>query len=157
MNNKIPIFTEIFYEMTSNYSLDIFRQSVDVQVRYSDFDLQGHVSNTVYQCYYDRGKQSYLDLVIIDWNIKSLVGASVKIDYLKPILYHTPISVKTRVAHIGNKSITFEHCIVNRNNNEVLSTSTAVMVYSDFQNKQSMPVPEDWRMKITAFEDIVEC
>ena len=134
------------------FSLDAYKHSVDVQVRFSDFDLQGHVSNTVYQTYFDQGKVDYLDLVLGDWDVQAIVGASIKIDYLLPILMKTRIAVKTRIARMGHKSITFEHCIVNRMNGELISTCTAVMVCFDPKKRESMPVPEQWRKDIMAFE-----
>lgn len=137
-----------------SFSTSAYRHSVDIQVRFSDFDLQGHVSNTVYQTYYDYGKQDYFGLVFgdINWSEQAIVGASIKIDYLKPIYLKTEIAVKTRVTHVGNKSMIFEHCIVNRGNDELISTCTAVLVCYDPVLKQSMPVPEQWRRKIMAFE-----
>lgn len=131
-----------------------FKHEVSIQVRFNDIDMQGHASNTVYQTYYDYGKLGYFDRVFgeIDWYGEAIVGASIKIDYLKPIYLKTKISVKTRVSHIGNKSITFEHCIINRENNEVMSTCEAVLVCYDIRKKQSIPVPDKWRKNIIAFE-----
>ena len=139
--------------MTDDPSLDAYKHSVDVQVRFSDFDLQGHVSNTVYQSYYDHGKQNYFDLVLGDWDVRAIVSASIKIDYLIPIRMKTRITVKTRVARMGHKSITFEHCIVNRVNNELMSTCTAVLVCFDPQKRQSISVPEQWRKDIMEYEE----
>ncbi len=140
--------------MTEQTSFSDFKHVVDIQVRFSDIDLQGHVSNTVYQTYYDYGKLDYFDRVFgeIDWEKQAIVGASIKIDYIKPIYLKTLISVKTRVTHIGNKSITFEHCIVNRDNGEIMSTCTAILVCYDPQKKQSVPVPLQWRNNIIAHE-----
>ncbi len=33
-----------------------FRSSIPIQVRFSDVDMMGHVSNTVYQYYFDASK-----------------------------------------------------------------------------------------------------
>ena len=138
--------------MIDDFSLDAYKHSVDIQVRFSDFDLQGHVSNTIYQTYYDQGKLDYLDLVIGDWDTQAIVDASIKIDYLSPILMKTRIAVKTRVTCIGHKSITFEHCIVNRISGELISTCTAVMVCYDPQKRKGKPVPEQWRKEIMTYE-----
>ncbi len=135
-------------------SLPTFKHVVEIQVRFSDVDMLGHVSNTVYQTYYDYGKLNYFDQVFGDivWEELAIVGASIKIDYLKPIYLKTRIAVKTRVLRIGNKSITFEHCIVNRDNDEIMSTCTAVLVCFAPKRQQSVPVPEQWRKNIIKFE-----
>jgi acyl-CoA thioester hydrolase len=123
-------------------------------MRFGDTDLQGHVSNTAYQHYFDCGKLDYFHLLLpdIDWNMQTFVGASVKIDYLKPVFLNTRIAVETRTAHIGNKSITMEHRLVNRSNGEIMATCTSVLVCFNRQTQQSIPVPEQWRKNITQYE-----
>ena len=134
----------------------IFRHSVKIQVRFNDVDMLGHVSNTVYQSYYDYGKLKYVETVLgdVEWEELSIVGASIKIDYLKPIFMKTQILVQTRIAAVGNKSITFEHRIIKRDTEEVLSTCTAVVVCYKPKEKISMPVPDEWRAKIKAYDSI---
>ncbi len=137
--------------MTDNHT---FRHAVKIQVRFNDVDMMGHVSNTVYQSYYDYGKLKYIETVLgdIEWDTCSIVGASIKIDYLCPIFMKTQIVVQTRVAAIGTKSMTFEHRILKRDTDEVLSTCTAIVVCYRPKEQQSVPVPDSWRQKITAFE-----
>ncbi len=140
--------------MTEQISSPVYKHVVEIQVRFSDIDMLGHASNTVYQTYYDYGKLNYFDTVFgeIIWEELAIVGASIKIDYLKPIYLKTRIDVKTRVSHIGNKSITFEHCIVDRDNGDIMSTCTAVLVCYAPKLHQSIPVPPQWRENILAYE-----
>lgn len=114
----------------------------------------GHVSNTVYQNYYDAGKMDYFDHVLpdLDYIVLGVVGASIKIDYLKPIYMRNQIYVETRIAILGHKSFTMDHRLINRENGEVLSTCSAVLVCYDVKNMKSIPVPEHWRKSIMAHE-----
>jgi acyl-CoA thioester hydrolase len=123
-------------------------------VRFSDVDMMGHVSNTVYQTYYDSGKVDYFDRVIPDMDFINIgvVGASVKIDYLKPIYMKTRILVETRVTVLGHKSLTMEHCLVDELTNEVLSTCTVVMVCYSIKEQKSIPIPEKWRKNILEYD-----
>ncbi len=125
-----------------------------IQVRFSDVDSMGHVSNTIYQNYYDSGKVSYFEEVIpeMDFETIGIVGASIKIDYLKPIFRKTKVLVETRIAKLGNKSLTMEHFLVEEGTNEVLSTCTAIMVCFNIKDRISIPIPEDWRKKIIDYE-----
>jgi acyl-CoA thioester hydrolase len=135
-----------------------FKNILPIQVRFSDVDIMGHVSNTVYQNYYDSGKVHYFDLVMpdMDFNRIGVVGASIKIDYLKPIFMKTRILVETRVAILGHKSITMEHRLVNELTHDVLSTCTAVLVCYAIKEQVSIPVPEHWRRNILAYDENVE-
>jgi len=132
----------------------IYRFLVPIQVRFNDVDIMGHVSNTVYQNYYDAGKTDYFEHVLpdLDYMTLGVVGASIKIDYLRPIYMKNQIYVETRVSVLGNKSITMDHRLVNRVNGEILSTCVAVLVCYDVKNHKSIPVPEHWRKSIVAHE-----
>jgi acyl-CoA thioester hydrolase len=132
----------------------LFKSIIPIQVRFSDVDMMGHVSNTVYQTYYDAGKLHYFDEVLpeMDFVNVGVVGASIKIDYLKPIYIKTRILVETHVTHIGNKSLTMEHQLVDEHTGDVLSTCTAVLVCYNIKEHISIPIPERWKKDIMAYD-----
>ncbi len=131
-----------------------FKSIIPIQVRFNDVDMLGHVSNTVYQNYYDAGKLHYFEEVLpdMDYINKGVIAASVKIDYLKPIFMKTRILVETHVTHIGNKSLTMEHQLVEEFSGEVLSTCTVVLVCFDFKTQKSIPLPEAWKKQIMLYD-----
>ena len=135
----------------------VFKSILRIQVRFNDVDIMGHVSNTVYQSYYDSGKVDYFDKVMPDMDFVNIgvVGASVKIDYLKPIFMKTRILVETRVAVLGNKSLTMEHRLVDECSGDVLSTCMAVLVCYSIKEMVSIPIPDHWRKNILAFDQDV--
>jgi acyl-CoA thioester hydrolase len=137
--------------------MPIYKNSLPIQVRFSDVDVMGHVSNTIYQNYYDSGKINYFSEVVPDMDFVTLgmVGASIKIDFLKPIFMKTKIRVKTRVAEIGTKSLTMEHCLVDETTGEILSTCTAVLVCYSIKENTSIPIPENWKRNMLAYDDEV--
>ena len=131
-----------------------FKSIIPIQVRFNDVDVLGHVSNTVYQNYYDAGKLHYFEEVLpdMDYISKGVIAASVKIDYLKPIFMKTRILVETHVTHIGNKSLTMEHQLVEELSGEVLSTCSVILVCFDFKMQQSIPMPEEWKKQILLYD-----
>jgi acyl-CoA thioester hydrolase len=133
----------------------VFKSILPIQVRFNDVDIMGHVSNTVYQNYFDSGKIDYFDQVVpdMDYVNLSVVGASVKIDYLKPIFMRTRILVETRVAVLGHKSMTVEHRLVDEHSGEILSTCSTVLVCFSIKEQVSIPIPEHWRKNILAFDE----
>jgi acyl-CoA thioester hydrolase len=128
--------------------------SLPIQVRFSDVDMMGHVSNTVYQTYFDSGKTHYFSRVLPDLDFVNLgvVGASVRIDYLRPAFRNTRLLVRTRIALLGCKSLTMEHLLVDEDTGETVSTCTAVMVCYAVRQMASVPIPDHWRRAILAFD-----
>ena len=88
----------------------------------------------------------------MDYINKGVIAASVKIDYLKPIFMKTRILVETHVTHIGNKSLTMEHQLVEEFSGEILSTCTVVLVCFDFKTQKSIPLPEAWKKQIMIYD-----
>jgi acyl-CoA thioester hydrolase len=134
----------------------IYKFRLPVQVRFSDVDIMGHVSNTVYQNYFDTGKMDYFDHILPDLDYVNIgvVGASIKIDYLLPIYMKYKLSVETRVSVLGNKSFTMDHRLVNMETGDLLSTCTAVIVCFDVKTQKSQTVPDHWRNNILEHEGL---
>ena len=132
----------------------VFKFKVPIQVRFSDVDIMGHVSNTVYQNYYDAGKMDYFDHVLPDLDYVNIgvVGASIKIDYLLPIFMRYKIYVESRISVLGRKSFTMEHILVNSENGDLLSTCSIVVVCFDVTTQKSRVIPEHWRKQIIEHE-----
>jgi acyl-CoA thioester hydrolase len=135
----------------------IFKNVLPIQVRFSDVDMMGHVSNTVYQNYYDSGKMNYFLKVIPDMDFVNIgvVGASVKIDYYKPIYMNTRILVKKRVSVIGHKSLTMEHLLIDEETGETMSSSSIVLVGYSIKERLSIPIPEHWKENILKYDENV--
>jgi len=132
-----------------------FKNILPIQVRFSDIDVMGHVSNTIYQNYFDSGKLQYFNQVLPDMDFVNLgvVGASIKIEYFKPIFLKTPILVETRVAEIGNKSLIMEHNLIDECSKEILSTCRAILVCYSIKEQQSIPIPENWKQNILEYDE----
>ncbi len=131
-----------------------FHSILPIQIRFSDVDFLGHVSNTQYQNYFDLGKTDYFERVIpeIDFTGLCVVGASVKIDYILPVFMHSQIVVKTRVIKLGTKSMTLEHLISDTETDDIYATCTVVLVCYHVKEQASYPIPEEWKRKISDFE-----
>ena len=85
-----------------------FNHSLPVQIRFNDTDPAQHVNNSVYQEYLDLGRLAYFRKVMgrtMVFNDLSLVIASIKIDFFKPVLLSDRIRVETRITTLGNKSL----------------------------------------------------
>jgi len=134
----------------------VFRHVLPVQIRFSDVDFLGHVSNVQYQSYFDLGKSDYFARVLPEMDFTGLcvVGASVKIDYLRPVFLHSPVVVKTRVSKLGTKSMTLEHHLCDRDSDEIHATCSVVMVCFQVKEQRSIPLPAEWKCKIREFEGL---
>lgn len=126
-----------------------------IQIRFNDIDKLGHVNNSVYQQYFDLGRVEYFNHVLIedmDWEVEGLILASISIDYLKPIEIHEKIFARTKIYHIGNKSIKMCQELYNDATGEIHATSKSIMVGYSNNTKSTLVVAERWRRQIATFE-----
>ncbi|HEX2979353.1 MAG TPA: thioesterase family protein [Anaerolineaceae bacterium] len=129
---------------------------VDIPVRYGDLDPQGHVNNSRHLTFMEQARMAYL-IELGLWNGESfldlnLIVADAHVVYLAPIFIHQTVRVYTRVARMGNKSLSFEYELVDAATGEALARGDTAMVTYDYRELHSMPIPPDWRARITAYE-----
>jgi len=81
-----------------------------------------------------------------------MIIADVHVAYKAPIILGQKISVSTRTIKIGNKSITFEYVIEDSESGELCGTGEVVGVCFNYPTHETVPVPAEWRKKISEFE-----
>lgn len=94
-----------------------FRHHVDLQLRFNDIDILGHLNNTVYFSFYDTGKAYYLEAVNggrMDFRRVESVIANVDCAFVSPTYFGEEIEVCTKCEHVGDKSLTIFQMIVNK-------------------------------------------
>jgi acyl-CoA thioester hydrolase len=139
-----------------------FRHRTPIAIRYGDMDTLGHVNNAKYLTYAEHARIRYVeDLGLWDGSQSSsgMIIARVVIDYKLPLtLQDGAVDVWTRCSRMGNKSADFETLIVTRRNGElvVAATCTVTGVAMDYQQNRSIPLPQQWRDIITAYEPALE-
>lgn len=132
-----------------------FRHRVDLQVRFNDIDILGHLNNTVYFSFYDTGKAYYLEAVQggeMDWQRVESVMANVDCAFIEPVYFGTEVEIVTRCESIGKRSMTLFQMLVDKKTQRVKSVCRSVMVSIDPETKHSVPMPEKWVRGIAAWE-----
>lgn len=114
----------------------------DIQIRFTDIDKLGHVTNSVYTQYFDIGRIHFFDELRKISDVPMMVVASIKIDMLKEIRLKDVVYVETKCTRVGNKSMTFDSNIIS--NGLVAAKGTVVTVGFDLETRQSIKLPDFW-------------
>jgi acyl-CoA thioester hydrolase len=135
-----------------------FRFYHPIEVRYGDLDPQGHVNNAKHLTYFEQARIAYwikLGLFTKDQSFMEIgvILADVHLTYLEPIYYGQNIQVGVHVSKLGNKSMTWEQNIVDTDTGRELARGKVVVVAYDYRKEQTMSIPQEWREKITQFEN----
>ncbi len=134
-----------------------FKHRADIQLRFSDVDVLGHVNNTQYFSFYDTGKALYFADVtgfMVGWDKIDRVIANIDCAFIEQIVFGEEIEVLTRVIGIGHKSFTMQQMLRDKKSGHVKSMATTVMVTMDPHTHKTMPVSEKTRRELEAYEQV---
>ena len=130
-----------------------------IEVRYGDLDPQGHVNNAKHLTYFEQARIHYmieLGLFTRDQSFMQIgvIVADVHITYLEPIYFGQNIKVGVHAAKLGSKSMTWEQNIVDADTGRDLARGEVIIVTYDYKDEKTIPVPQEWRERITSFEGL---
>lgn len=128
--------------------VEAFTHSEDVQIRFNDIDILGHLNNTVYFSFFDTGKAFFFRHIMngkIDWKRVETVIANIDCAYIAPVYFGEEIAVLTRCAEIHDKSFKLQQILVEKNTGELKTACETVMVSFDPETKKAVEMPQRWR------------
>ena len=136
-----------------------FRFYHPIEVRYGDLDPQGHVNNAKHLTYFEQARIHYmiaLGLFARDQSFMEIgvILADVHITYFQPIYFGQNIRVGVHAAKFGTKSMIWEQNIVAADTGKELAKGEVVIVTYDYKAEKTIPIPQEWRERITAFESL---
>jgi acyl-CoA thioester hydrolase len=128
-----------------------------IEVRYGDLDPQGHVNNAKHLTYFEQARIHYmieLGLFTRDQSFMQIgvIVADVHITYLEPIYFGQILKAGVHAAKLGTKSMTWEQNIVDADTGREVARGEVIIVTYDYKDEKTIPVPQEWRERITVFE-----
>jgi acyl-CoA thioester hydrolase len=121
-----------------------------VQPRFYETDAFGHVNNTVFAGWFETAREPIFRMFSPDLNVTqmSLILARIEIDFVAQTHYGEPVLIKTWIAKIGHRSFVVMHEAWQQQ--RCVARGQAVQVSFDFEQQQSIPVPDDIRQALSA-------
>lgn len=111
----------------------------EIQVRFSDCDMMGHVNNAMYLSYFEMARIHYFGHLLgseWDWRRNGVLLRKNEVEYLKPLLLHENPKIHVFTQHIGNKSFTMAYELMV--NGEIRTTGSSVLVCFDAVSNTSI-------------------
>ena len=106
----------------------------DIQTRFRDLDAFKHINNAVFLTYFEDARKSFFDRWSINLEEKSLIVASIKIDYLRQLQHPSKLTVGQKVSRLGTKSFDILS-ILFCNEIQICTAITTIVCYNFSENK----------------------
>ena len=120
------------------------------QVRFRDLDPMGHVNNAVFLTYIEQARVAFLAEVGAATGLEdmNMIVARVEIDFKAPVRFGQELEVSVRASRFGTKSFDLDYML--RVDGEVVAEAKSVQVAYDYDRREPIPLPSNWREKMTA-------
>ena len=133
-----------------------FRFSTDVRVRLPETDAFGIVFHGYFFTYFDVARMDYLrNLGLLDF-IRPAMGANVIVradaDFKSPARFDDVLVVHARIMELGKTSFTFGFQVTHKREARRVAEGRTVHVKIDEKTWKPVPVPEEFREAVRAFE-----
>jgi len=126
----------------------------EIVPRFRDTDAMGHINNAVYITYLEVGRQAYWARFEgrDDYRRVPFILASVTCDFRSEANVNEVLEIALRCEWIGTKSFGFRYQVRERASRRLVVEASTVQVCYDYTAKRSLPVPDDLRTRLEAFE-----
>jgi len=121
---------------------DEFKYLLDIQTRWADNDVYGHVNNVVYYAYFDTLINRYLiEQGGLDIQLDHAIGVCVESQctYKRSISFPDVVHAGLRVTRLGRTSVTYQIGIFRRE--DVCAEGSFVHVFVERATRKPTPIP----------------
>jgi acyl-CoA thioester hydrolase len=134
-----------------------------VQVRLADTDAMGHVNNANYMTYVEIARVAYYEQVTgkalpigVHGAEEGMILAEIRMTYRSPAFFGETLTVETRIERIGRTSFGMVHRITAPESRyghaRLVAVADSTLVSYDYTDERPIPVPDEWRSAMEAFE-----
>ncbi len=130
--------------------------TTDIDIRFKDIDLMGHVNNAVFFTYFEEGRKAFFHTLFNmaepgDFNF--IIG-HVSCDFLRPVKLNNSVSVQLWISEAGGKKFGIKYIVADKNDESIVyAKGYSVQVFFDYKKNKSVPMPKTFLEKISDYKE----
>jgi len=135
--------------------LEGYRYVHRFRVPFADIDMLRHVNNAAYIRWAEQIRSEYFCEILGEdiTSERGMIMAHLTIAYERPVVYREKVAIGCRISRFGTKSFDFAYEIWSEDRDVRVATLSSAMVAMNYALNRSIPVPDEWRAKVRAFEE----
>ena len=123
-----------------------------INTRWRDLDAFNHVNNATFLSYIEDARTLFFKRWKTNFEEKSLIVASAKIDYINQVKHPSTLILGQKVSRLGTKSFDVQTAIFCKDSKQLICISTVTSVCFNFILNKSIPIfneiKEDYNLTI---------
>lgn len=121
--------------------------SLDIVVRSTEIDVNGHVNNAKYLEYLEWGREEWYERAGLPYDRFLAMGiqtvtVNININYRRECRQGDRLTIRTRPLKRGRSSFTLEQDMINQRG-EIVADATVTSVAMDTKTRRARPLPEE--------------
>lgn len=127
---------------------DIFPVMREIQTRWMDVDIYGHINNVEYFSYIDSAVNGwYIDIGALDLANSQQVYLVVEsgCTFMREIRFPDQITVGFRIERLGNSSVSYQTALFCNDDTDACAQGRYIHVLVDRQTRRSVTIPQKHR------------
>ncbi len=135
-------------DKTIKRPLSAYPHVADIQTRWMDNDVYGHVNNVVYYSFFDTAvNEMLIKAGVLDIHRGEVIGLVIetKCEYFAPVEFPEGLKAGVAISHLGNSSVRYEIGLFKENSEEAVAQGHFVHVYVDRSSRRPTSLPKDLR------------
>lgn len=133
---------------------DQFKFFLDIQTRWADNDIYGHVNNVTYYSYFDTAANALL-IQKTGFDIHQSQSIGLVVDsacsFFQELSFPEIIQVGVAIGKIGNTSLRYELAIFKQDQEQASAQGHFVHVFVDRETRKTVPISESTRDVLEKF------
>ncbi len=128
-----------------------YQYFLEIQTRWNDNDMYGHINNAVYYFWFDTLVNNFLiETGLVDPHVSESIGLVVETgcQYFAPLSYPEIITAGLRVSKIGSSSVRYEIGLFKQGAKKPCAEGHFIHVYVDAQTRKPKPISSKMREKL---------
>ena len=123
---------------------------------WSDMDAFQHINNRVYLRYFEDVRMAYFEKIkVMGHKNKTQFGpilAAINCNFRAPLSYPDRIQVATTVEELERRRFKMSYVVYSEKLEKVAAEGDGLIVYYDYENQKSCPIPDAIRASINALQ-----
>ncbi|MCL6444582.1 MAG: acyl-CoA thioesterase [Alicyclobacillus sp.] len=126
---------------------------IDILVRSTEIDVNGHVNNAKFLEYLEWGREDWYERIGLDYETCRRLGfitvvVHVSANYRKEARQNDKLRIRTWLGRVGNTSFTMKQDIINQAGDTVLDAEFVIVTIHP-ETRAKVPVPEAIRRQLS--------
>jgi acyl-CoA thioester hydrolase len=126
----------------------------DINIRFKDIDLMGHVNNAVFFTYFEEGRKALYETLFnsAELNDFSFILAHISCDFLRPIKLNDSVIIQLWISETGKKKFGIKYILADKKDEStVYAKGYSVQVFYDYKKNKTVAISKEFIDKISGY------